>query len=263
MSREMKKARVIAVANQKGGAGKTTTVLNLAHGLALRGKEVLILDFDPQGQSATYLGLRQEPGIFFLLMSSIKPLEKNELILLRQQVCSTGRTHLWIIPGSQETAVAQNSLAALEKPVSYIRDAIGVFIRNGLDYIVMDTSPSLGGLQERAIWAADYVIVPVAMEFGSLQGLQKTLEIMQKIKSQNWKGTLGGVLPTFYDEVTKETRKIEEDLRAGFGDRVLAPIHRATVFRESIAEGQTIFEKAPGSRAAKEYEQLVDTILKW
>ncbi len=108
--------KVITIANQKGGAGKTTTVLNLAHGLALRGREVLILDFDPQGQSASYLGLKQEPGIFFLLMSSIKPLEKNELILLRQQVQHTGRPRLWIIPGSQETAVAQNSLAALDKP---------------------------------------------------------------------------------------------------------------------------------------------------
>lgn len=255
--------KIVTIANQKGGAGKTTTVISLAHGLALRGKEVLILDFDGQGQSASYMGLKEEPGIFFLLMSSVKPLEKNELILVRQQVRVTGRQHLWIIPGSQETVVAQNTLAALEKPVSFIREAIGVFMRNGLDYIVIDTSPSLGGLQERAIWAADFVIVPVAMEFGSLQGLQKTVGIMQKIKSQNWKGVLGGILPTFYDEVTKETRKIEEDLRAGFGELVLQPIHRATVFRECIAEGLTIFEKAPESRAAKEYEVLVDTVLKW
>ncbi|KPL84167.1 hypothetical protein SE15_03105 [Thermanaerothrix daxensis] len=256
--------KVITIANQKGGAGKTTTVLNLAHGLALKGKEVLILDFDPQGQSASYLGLKQEPGIFFLLMSSIKPLEKNELILLRQQVRSTGRPRLWIIPGSQETAVAQNSLAALDKPVSYIRDAIQIFMRNGLDYIVMDTSPSLGGLQERAIWAADFVIVPVAMEFGSLEGLDKTLGIMRNLKeNKGWRGSLAGVLPTFYDDVTRETKKIEEDLKAGFGDLVLSPIHRATLFRECIAEGQTIFEKAPGSRAAQEYARLVDQVLKW
>ncbi len=256
--------KVITIANQKGGAGKTTTVLNLAHGLALRGKEVLILDFDPQGQSASYLGLKQEPGIFFLLMSSIKPLQKNELILLRQQVRSTGRPRLWIIPGSQETAVAQNSLAALDKPVSYIREAIQVFMRNGLDYIVMDTSPSLGGLQERAIWASDFVIVPVAMEYGSLEGLNKTLSIMRNLKeNKSWRGSLGGVLPTFYDDVTRETKKIEEDLKAGFGATVLPPIHRATVFRESIAEGQTIFEKAPGSRAAQEYDRLVDQVLTW
>jgi chromosome partitioning protein len=108
------------------------------------------------------------------------------------------------------------------------------------------------------------VIVPVAMEFGSLEGLNKTVGIMRNLKeNKGWRGSLGGILPTFYDDVTRETKKIEEDLKAGFSETVLPPIHRATVFRECIAEGQTVFEKAPTSRAAQEYACLVDQVLKW
>jgi chromosome partitioning protein len=251
---------IIAIANQKGGVGKTTTAVTLAHGLALAGKEVLLVDLDPQGQSATALGMNPEMGAFYLLtMAANGP---SEVAYIKQWVRNTGRERLWLLPGNQETSAAQTVINQ-SKAVSHLRDCLRPFTRNGLGYILIDTSPSVGGLQERALWAADLVVIPSATEFLSLDGVRQissTLSLLQTEK--RWGGALLGVLPTFYDEQTRESRSALDDLRSGFGDRVLAPVHRATLLRECASEGKTLWEKDPKSRAALEYQLLVDATLK-
>jgi|APSaa5957512622_1039677.scaffolds.fasta_scaffold18959_2 chromosome partitioning protein len=253
--------KIITVANQKGGVGKTTTVINLCHGLALQGKKVLALDFDPQGNLASALGIKQEMGIYYLLtMGQNNPQERQ---FIHQTVRTTGRENLWIIPGNKDTRGAQIDMSTRERPVSYIRQVLDIFTTNRLDYIVIDTSPSLGGLQERALWAADLVIVPTAMEFLSNQGvitLAETLRIL--VEKYRWGGKLLGILPTFYDDTTRQSRDSLDHLRGAFGDLVLPIIHRATVLRESAAEGRSIFEQGPDSRAAKEYDQIVKAVLR-
>jgi chromosome partitioning protein len=130
------------------------------------------------------------------------------------------------------------------------------------DYIVIDTAPSVGGLQEASIWAADVVIVPCATDFLSTDGVVKIVETMDRLAGHGWPGALLGILPTFYDEVTKESTATLDDLRATFGaGKILEPIHRATALREAAAEGLTIWEAAPRSRAASEYAQLVWGVL--
>lgn len=258
-------AKVICIANQKGGVGKTTTTINLAHGLALRGKETLVVDFDPQGQAATFLGVNTSADVFFLLMASIAGTPQagsNDLLTLKQRVRSTGRQRMWIIPGGSETAAAQTTLAALNKPISYIADAMKPFSRNGLDYIILDTSPSLGGLQERAIWASNFVIAPVMPDFAATDGLiQLTTTLKSLNKDKGWIGKLLGVLPTFYDETTRETKATMINLQNAFGGMLLPPVHRATAFRECAAEGVTIFEKDPDGRAAREYDAIISYII--
>jgi chromosome partitioning protein len=107
-------------------------------------------------------------------------------------------------------------------------------------------------------WAADVVIGPCATDFLSTDGVVKILETMDRLASRGWPGALLGILPTFYDEVTKESRATLDDLRKTFGvDKVLEPIHRATALREAAAEGRTIWETDPKSRAAEEYGRLV------
>ncbi len=250
--------KIITIANQKGGVGKTTTALSLAHGLARAGKQTLLIDLDPQGQSAVSLGMPQAPGAYYLLM--MQP--GGPVDFVRQQVRPTGRENLWIIPGDTTTNAAQTVINAEQRGLDCIRQAVDPFTRNGLQYILFDTAPSVGGIQERAIFAADLVIVPTACEFLALDGLKKITEMMQKMRAEKgWQGTLAGVLPTFYDTQTRESRASYADMQQGFNGRVLTPIHRATVLRECAAEGLTIFEKGARSRAAQEYGQVVKALL--
>ena len=126
------------------------------------------------------------------------------------------------------------------------------------DYIIFDTAPSVGGLQERAIWASDLVVLPTATEYLSSDGLIQMMTTLNGLAEKGWKGKLAGILPTFYDTQTKQSQTAIAQLREYFPDSVLEPIHRATVLRECAAEGMTIFEKSPNSRAAKEYAALAN-----
>jgi len=242
--------KTICVTNQKGGVAKTTTAIHLAHGLALLGKRVLIVDFDPQGQAATALRVDLEPGIF------------NLLINRQANVRETGRGNLHILPGDSSTATTQTVINVEGRSISAVRDALKG-LSHLYDYMIFDTAPSAGGIQERAIFASDAALLPTATEFLSSDGLMKGIELISNLKEQRgWKGSLLGILPTFYDDVSKESKDTLADLRANFQDAVFDPIHRATILRECASEGITVFEKDPGSRAAIEYSHFVEGVLK-
>ncbi|CAG0995467.1 partial Chromosome partitioning protein ParA, partial [Anaerolineales bacterium] len=222
--------KVICIANQKGGVGKTTTAVSLAHGLSQKGKRVLLIDLDPQGQSATALGRSPEPGVFYLLTMGMTP---QETTFVQSWVRFSGREGLYLLPGDQQTMAAQTVLNAQDKPISAIRHSINRFFKDGLHYIIFDTAPSVGGIQERAVWASDLVIVPTATEFLSTDGVGKILRMLSILQEKkNWRGNLLGILPTFYDEQTRESKSTIEDLRERFDTSVLPPIHRATLLRE-------------------------------
>ena len=253
--------KVICIANQKGGVGKTTTAVSLAHGLSQKGRRVLLIDLDPQGQSATALGRSPEPGAFYLLTMGMAP---QETTFVQSWVRFSGREGLYLLPGDQQTMAAQTVLNAQDKPISAIRHSINRFFKEGLHYIIFDTAPSVGGIQERAVWASDLVIVPTATEFLSADGVSKVLLMMSILQEKkNWRGNLLGILPTFYDEQTRESKATMDALRERFDASVLPPIHRATLLRECAAEGQTIFEVDPLCRAAKEYQALTQLVMKF
>lgn len=244
----------IVTPNQKGGVGKTTTAVSLAHGLALRGRRVLLVDFDPQGQCATALGVQQEPGTFNALV--------NPSADLRQWIRDTGREGLDLLPGDRSTATAQIVINAENRPVDAIADLFKPYAPD-YDYVIFDTAPSVGGIQERAIFASDRVLIPTATEFLSMDGLSQIMTMIGSLQSTHtWIGRLAGILPTFYDEQTTESKQSMAQLTEAFGDSVLRPIHRATVLRECAAEGLTIFERAPSSRASTEYETLSGEIIR-
>jgi len=242
----------IAIANQKGGVGKSTTVVTLAHGLSLSGYKVLVVDCDPQGQTAALLGIQQEPGLFNLLIAELQP---------SQVIRATGRDGLDMIPSDKKTAAAQVTLAAQRRPITYIQDAIKPII-NKYDYVIFDTAPSIGDIMGAALYAADYVLIPSAVDFLSSDGVAKLMDTLRELKGQGWTGKLLGIIPTFYDEATRESKAILDELTQQFADGVLDPIHRATILRECAAYGQTIFEADQASRAAKEYKALVDYVIK-
>jgi chromosome partitioning protein len=253
--------KVICVANQKGGVGKTTTAVSLAHGLSQKGRRVLLIDLDPQGQSATALGRNPEPGVFYLLTMGMTP---QETTFVQSWVRFSGREGLYLLAGDQQTMAAQTVLNAQDQPVSAIRHSVSRFFKEGLHTIIFDTAPSVGGIQERAVWASDLVIVPTATEFLSADGVSKVLRMLSILQEKkNWRGNLLGILPTFYDEQTRESKATMDNLRERFDASVLPPIHRATILRECAAEGQTIFEADPLSRAAKEYLALTQLVMKF
>jgi len=253
--------KVICIANQKGGVGKTTTAVSLAHGLSQKGRRVLLIDLDPQGQSATALGRNPEPGAFYLLTMGSTP---QETTFVQSWVRFSGREGLYLLPGDQQTMAAQTVLNAQDKPISAIRQSIQRFFKDGLHYILFDTAPSVGGIQERAVWAADLVIVPTATEFLSADGVSKVLRMMSILQEKkNWRGNLLGILPTFYDEQTRESKATMEKLQEKFDASVLPPIHRSTLLRECAAEGKTIFEMDGLCRAAKQYQALTQHVMKF
>lgn len=245
--------KIITIANQKGGVGKTTSAVNLAHGLVLQGLKVLLVDLDPQGQCATILGLKPEPNAFNLLVTELP---------YTQIVRLTDRTNLSIIMGDKKTATAQTVLSVQRTPIGYTRQRLEpIFEEDGCEVMIIDTSPSVGELQEQALWAADGVLIPCATDYMATDGVFSIAESLKKLQAEaGWKGRILGILPTFYDEVTRESKATVQDLQKHYGELVLAPIHRATVLRECAVEGKSIFELDRHSRAAQEYQMVVDYV---
>jgi len=227
----------IAVGNQKGGVAKT-----------------LLVDLDPQGQCASHLGMSQEACLFNLLANRPPP-------PLRDVVRTTGREGLYLLPGNKRTAAAQTllNLEGFDKTFLATLFDQPRFNSGKLHFIVMDTAPSAGGLQEMAIYAADILILPAAVDFLALEGVAQILATLKALNRPT--RPFLRVLPTFYDEVTTESQINLDALKERFGPIVSQPIHRAVALRECPPLGKTIFEHKPESRSAEEYASLVWEII--
>lgn len=251
---------IVAVTNRKGGVGKTTTAITLAHGLAIKGQEVLLVDLDPQGHCCAALGC---PTVLEgqYLSDVYCWLAENRTLT---GAVTPARERLHLVTGNCRTALVERMLAREERPPGWLRTRLLNYLDKrtrlgaiNVDWVILDTGPSVSLLQDAALWAADLVVIPSAVDYLSSAGIADLVGGLGDMRGELWDGHLLGVLPTFYDAVTIESRTNLRQLWEIFQDQVLQPIHRATVLRTCAAEGKTIWEVGPDTRSAVEYADLV------
>ncbi len=240
-------ARVLAIANQKGGVGKTTTAVNLATALAACAKRVLIVDMDPQGNASTGLGLKRSSrskSIYQVLIEG-RP--------LAEAVRECAVPGMWLVPSSADLSGAEIELVAVPRRESRLRDALAA-VRDDYDYILIDCPPALGLLTLNALAAADAVLVPLQTEFYALEGLLHLLDTIERVKqSFNPDLELQGIVLTMYDRRNNLCNMVAADVRAHMGDRVYDTIIPRNVrVSEAPSHGKPVLLydlRCAGSRA--------------
>jgi chromosome partitioning protein len=244
--------RIIGVLNYKGGTAKTTTVVNLAAGLAMRGARVLCIDLDAQGGLATYLGVRYTYSVTHLLLGQASP----EACVFR------ARDNLDIIASDRNLLRVEGELWQLAdrwKARQRLAEKVGSL--TGYDYIFFDFSPSVSLLGESGLLCVKELIVPVTMGYLALVGTRQVIETLKSIGHvPNHTLSLSYVVPTYYRGQRRKDREIIEMLRRYFGDRVTSPIRENVKLSEAPGHSQTIYEYAPRSSAANDYSRLVERV---
>ncbi len=249
--------RTINIANQKGGVGKTTTVINLAWGLALWEKRVLVVDFDPQGNTTTGLGISKR-GLYnnvYTVLSGRVP--------IREAIMSvTNNEYLSCLPANEDLSAFPLE-AAGEKDRLFILDGALKAVRAEYDFIIIDSPPSLNLITLNAMTASSDILIPVQSEFYALEGLSQLLRTKERIEEAIAKKiNILGFLITMYDSRTTMARQVEEELKKHFAGKVLRTIIPRNVrIAEAPGFGESVLTYDPSSRGAFAYKELVKELL--
>jgi chromosome partitioning protein len=243
--------RVLCVANQKGGVGKTTTAINLAAGLALAGRRTLLVDLDPQCNATTGLGL--EPTARHALVET-RP--------LRQAFVPAAVEGLLVLPGARSfediDALAHSSDSRSVMLAAHLSGSLGSF-----EEVLIDCPPSLGPLTRTALASASEVLMPIQCEYFAMEGLTQMIEVIrQVVRGTNSRLQFGGILLTMYDAGLELTQEVDREVREFFGAIVYrSVIPRDVAASEAPSHGQSVIDYAPRSRAARAYLELCQEVL--
>ncbi|MEL6328556.1 MAG: ParA family protein [Planctomycetota bacterium] len=258
--------RVIAMMNQKGGVGKTTTTVSLAAAFARAGRRTLVIDLDPQAHASMHLGVEPSEDV-----GSIYDL----IIGGEASRCAVeARENLWVVPGETDLAGAESELADASDRHARLRRGLDA-MRGRFDFVLIDCPPSLGHLTLNGLVAAGEVIIPMQAHFLALQGVGKLLETVQIVRGGlNPRLTVSGVVLCMHDKQATHAQEVVEDIRNFFesaAEQPESPWHEARVFEPAIRRniklaecpsfGQTIFEYAPTAAGAEDYEALARAML--
>lgn len=253
-----RKTRVIAIANQKGGVGKTTTTVNLAASLSLASKTVLVIDLDPQANATSGLGLQQRKGVSFypILTGSAD---------IADVIQPTAYEGINVIPSELDLAGAEIEIARQPNHLSVVREALDRVLQAGVyDYVIMDCPPSLGILMTSSLAAADGVIVTMQCEYYAMEGLSVISGLVEKLRQEggNLNLALEGVLMTMFDGRTRLSADVVEEVRKHFGSLVYeSVIPRSVKVSEAPSFGQPVVFYDPANRASVAYRAFAQEFI--
>ena len=251
-------AKIVAVMNQKGGVGKTTTSVNLAAGLAKVGRKVLVMDVDPQANLTTGL-LRDKP----MADKTLKGVFQGK-VSLSEVIHPTDTQGLELVPSHISLAVVETELLGKIGRETVLKKAITSDIRERYDYIILDAPPSLGLFSINILAAAEEVLIPIQTEFYAMDGVAQLLEVVKLVQDNlNASLKVGAVILTMYDARTKLGSQVKEQVVKAFGELVLSTaIPRNVKLAEAPSYNESIFLYAPDSQGAKAYEKVIMELLR-
>lgn len=246
------KCRIISVANQKGGVGKTTTSVNLAASLALHGARVLVVDLDPQGNASTALGVDHHADIPSIYDVLIEDTPLADIVVPAPEI-----PNLYCAPATLNLAGAEIELVSKVARESRLRRALDAYDTDGFDYVLIDCPPSLGLLTVNALVGGDELLIPIQCEYYALEGLGQLVRTVDLVKAHlNPEVNISTIVLTMYDARTRLAAQVAEDVRAHFGDVVLRTvIPRSVRVSEAPSYGQSVITYDPGSSGALAYSE--------
>ena len=243
--------RVLCVANQKGGVGKTTTSVSLAVALAKAGMRTLLVDLDPQCNATTGIGLKP---------TRVHPLTTNTP--LRQGVVATYIHNLQLLPGSRTFRDVETLTQPNETQARQIRENLGRGF-SSYDFVLLDCPPSLGQLTKTALASSTEVFIPIQCEYFAMEGLAQMIEVIRQIiEHDSHRLQFGGILLTMYDHTLELTREVDREVREFFGEIVYnTVIPRDVAVSEAPSHGKSVIDYAPRARGARAYVELCMEVL--
>ncbi|MBD3319181.1 AAA family ATPase [Candidatus Woesearchaeota archaeon] len=240
----------IAIINQKGGVGKTTTTINLAHGLAKQNKKVLVIDLDPQGNIGMSLDIESEPDIYDVLINGVNP----------QQCYKKVDENFFIITSRETLTKAQMILVGEPSRETVLRRKLEPI--SDFDFVILDCPPSLGLLNQNALLYVDEVFIPASTDILSLKAMSNMIAAIKELNRVfKHQAEVTKIIPTLYDKRNKICKTTLKQMKETYGELVMDPIHASSKFKEAPGKFKTIFDYARNSRGAQEYRKLVDIVL--
>lgn len=250
---------IVAVANQKGGVGKTTTSVNLGAALAGRDQRILLIDLDPQGNATSAFGMQELEG-----ESLYDALVGNESII--DKVFPTRVPGLFLVPADLDLAGAEIEIARMDNHLTRLRQTLSVLRRDGtFDFVLIDCPPSLGILMTNALAAADEILTPIQCEYYALEGLVKIVRVVEQVRDSgaNPQIKIKGIVMTMFNARTNLSSQVVADVREHFGERVYTTvIPRSVRLSEAPSFGKTILEYDASGSGARAYRLLADEFLR-